>query len=156
VLTRKGEKVEYINYDLLVGSDGMRSVVREALVKRHWDFEMDVRDIFQNFKAVDVTRPKTLAANSMSLLPTIFPHMQGITLPETDGQVTISLGVAQNKFGIIALELKSHDPKVLAEFLKKNLKTFELDDYDDFAEQWVATRWNQTGMVDRNFYHCLP
>jgi kynurenine 3-monooxygenase len=156
VLTRKGEKEEYINYDLLVGSDGMRSVVREALVKRHWDFEMDVGDIFQKFKAVHVTRPKKLGANSMSVLPTIFPHMQGIALPETDGLVNISVGVARNKFDIIAPELKSDDPKVVAEFLKKNLAAFELDDYDEFAEQWVATRWNQTGMVHCNFYHSLP
>jgi hypothetical protein len=30
---------------------GVRSVVREALVKRHSDFEMDIGDIFQAFKA---------------------------------------------------------------------------------------------------------
>jgi 2-polyprenyl-6-methoxyphenol hydroxylase-like FAD-dependent oxidoreductase len=43
---------EYVSYDLLVGADGVRSTVREALVKKHFDFEIKVSDIFQNFKAV--------------------------------------------------------------------------------------------------------
>ena len=38
---------EYLPYDLLVGADGIRSTVREALVKRHFDFELNVSDIFQ-------------------------------------------------------------------------------------------------------------
>ena len=41
---------EYLEYDLLVGADGVRSTVREAMVKRHFDFELHVNDIFQTFK----------------------------------------------------------------------------------------------------------
>ena len=153
ILTRnkKTGKEQYLSYDLLVGADGIRSTVREALVKRHFDFEMDVGDIFQKFKAVHVTRPLKLHANGMSILPNVFPDMQGIALPETDGQVNISIGVPRNKFDSIAPELKSSDPKVVADFVKKNLKAFELDDYYDFAEKWVACRWNRTGMVHCNF-----
>ena len=158
ILTRnkKTGKEQYLSYDLLVGADGIRSTVREALVKRHFDFEMDVGDIFQKFKAVHVTRPLKLNANGMSILPNVFPDMQGIALPETDGQVNISIGVPRNKFDSIAPELKSSDPKVVADFVKKNLKAFELDDYYDFAEKWVACRWNRTGMVHCNFYHSVP
>ena len=31
---------EYLGYDLLVGADDVLSTVREALVKRHFDFEL--------------------------------------------------------------------------------------------------------------------
>jgi kynurenine 3-monooxygenase len=158
ILTRKDGKEEYIKYDLLVGSDGVRSVVREALVRRHFDFELDVGDIFQQFKAVHVALPKKLNANSMSLLPDVFTHMQGIALPEKDDQVNmvnISIGAPRNKFDKIPSELKSEDPLVVAKFLKDNLKCFELEDYDDFAKKWVECRWNRTGMVHCNFYHSL-
>jgi hypothetical protein len=70
----------YLPYDLLVGCDGVRSVVREAMVKRHSTFEMDVGDIFQTFKAVHVQRPDNVKEASMHLLPACFPNMQGIAL----------------------------------------------------------------------------
>ena len=52
VLIRKGDGSHefYMPYDLLVGCDGVRSVVREAMIKRHPTFETDVGDIFQAFK----------------------------------------------------------------------------------------------------------
>jgi len=69
--------------------------------------------------------------------------------------LNISVGVARNNFDKIAPELKSDDYKVVAEYVKKNFKGFELVDYEDFAKQWVGQRWNQTGMVHCNFYHSL-
>jgi kynurenine 3-monooxygenase len=50
MLRTKGTDDFYIPYDLLVGCDGIRSCVRESLVKRHNNFEMDVGDIFNEFK----------------------------------------------------------------------------------------------------------
>jgi kynurenine 3-monooxygenase len=52
ILVRKGDGSNefYLPYDLLVGCDGVRSVVREAMIKRHATFETDVGDIFQSFK----------------------------------------------------------------------------------------------------------
>lgn len=85
ILVRSGldddnDREFYLPYDLLVGCDGVRSVVREAMVKRHSTFEMDVGDIFQSFKAVHVERPDNVKEASMHLLPACFPHMQGIAL----------------------------------------------------------------------------
>jgi 2-polyprenyl-6-methoxyphenol hydroxylase-like FAD-dependent oxidoreductase len=98
VLTRKGDQEEYVQCDILIGSDDMRSVVGEALVKKHQDFETDVGDIFQSFKAVHVARPKQLGCQfHQHLLPAIFPNMQAIALPETDGQINISMGAPRNK-----------------------------------------------------------
>ena len=158
ILTRTtaGEGEErYLDYDLLVGCDGARSVVREALVKRHSTFEMDVGDIFQCFKAVHVKRPPKVDAASMHLLPGCFPAMQGIALPETGDLLNISMGVPRHLFESdqMAPELKSDDPKVVAQFVKDNFKAFDLVDYDDFAQQWVKQRWNRTAQVHCNFYH---
>lgn len=145
----------YIPYDLLIGCDGVRSTVREALVKRHSNFSCDVNDIFQSFKATHLKLPKDVSANALSILPDIFPYCSGIVLPETGGKMNLSIGVPKNNFDKIADELKSSDYKAVAEYARKNFRPFELQDYDDFAKQWVGQRWNETGMVHCNFYHSI-
>jgi len=147
----------YVPYDLLIGCDGIRSVVREAMIKRHSNFSCHVRDIFQEFKAVHVTIPKSINENALSVFPDIFPGFQGIALPETGNMVNISCGTARNAFDAMGENhpLKSNDIKIVSDYLKKHFKAFELDDYDDFATQWVQQRWNQTGMVNCNFYHSI-
>ena len=143
----------YISYDLLIGCDGVRSTVREALVKRHSNFSCDSTDIFQEFKQTHVALPEGVSGSSLSALPDVFPYCQGIALPETGGLVNIGIGTARNNFDKLPDELKSDDYKVVSEYVKKNLKAFKLVDTDDFAKQWVGQRWNQTGMIHCNFYH---
>jgi len=147
----ESNKETYLPYDLLIGCDGVRSTVREALIKGHSNFSCDTTDIFNDFKQVHVDLPKHLSRTGMSVLPEIFPRAQGIALPETSGKVNISIGYHRHLDK--AEELLSTDYQVVAEFVKKNFKAFELVDYDDFAKQWVGQRWNQTGMVHCNFYH---
>ena len=156
VLTRNNNTKEetYIPYDLLIGCYGVRSTVREALIKRHSNFACEVTDIFQEFKAVHVRLPKALSAKGMTVLPDILKGCQGIALPETGDLVNISIGSPRNLFhSTVDDELKSDDYKVVSKYLKENFKPFELQDYDDFAKQWVKQRWNQTGMVRCNLYH---
>ena len=151
---KDNDKEEYITYDLLVGADGSRSVVREALVKENYDFEMDFGDIFQNFRAVHVKRPASLKPATMALLPDCFSYMQGISLPMPDDMVNISIGVPRHNLDKIPAELKSDDPKVVAKYVRENLKCFELDDYDDFATKWIGNgRWKRTSQVHCNTYH---
>jgi len=140
-----------VDYDILLGCDGIRSVVRGAMIISHRDFECKVSDIFTKFKATHVAMPKKLDANSASLLPTVLPKMMGIALPEKGGVVNLSAGYTLND--PCDPELASDDPAVVAEYVKKNLKCFELVDYDDFAQQWVNQSWNTTGQVHCNYYH---
>lgn len=149
----KSKDETYVPYDLLIGCDGVRSVVREALIRRHSDFACSVSDIFQKFKAVHIQRPTSVSARGMSILPNCFKNFQGIVLPETGDNVNISIGVPHNLFDDIDPELKSEDYKIVSQYLKENFKAFELVDYDDFAKQWVGQRWNKTGQVHCNRYH---
>jgi kynurenine 3-monooxygenase len=141
----------YLDYDILLGCDGVRSVVRGAFVLSHRDFECKIADIFVNFKAVHVARPKKVNEASISLLPSCLPHMNGIALPEKGDMVNISAGYNLN--APCDPDLASNDPKVVAEYVKKHFKAFELEDYDDFARQWVGQSWNTTGQVHCNYYH---
>lgn len=153
--SKKDGQEEYMAYDLLVGADGSRSVVREALVKQNCDFEMDFGDIFNDFRAVHVTRPATLEPNTMAILPDCFSAMTGIALPMPDNMVNITIGPQRNNFDRIPADLKSKDPKVVAKFVRVNLKCFVLDDYDVFATKWTGNgRWNRTAQVHCIMYHC--
>ena len=146
---------EYVSYDLLVGCDGVRSTVREALVKRHSDFQFEYTDIFNEFKQVHVKQPTTVPTKGMSIIPNIFGVCNGILLPETGGMANISIGCPRNNFEKLPYELKSDDYKIVSKYIRENFKAFEMIDYDHFAKQWVGQRWNQTGMVHCNFYHSL-
>jgi len=148
----KTSKEIYVDYDLLIGCDGVRSCVRGAFVKTHRDFECDVGDIFSKFKAVHVTRPKSVKESSLHLFPNGLPNMNGIGLPETGNKLNISFGYYLNNPCQEAL--LSNDVEVVADYIKKNLK-LELDDYNDFAKQWVDQKWSTTGQVHCNFYHSL-
>eukprot|EP00986_Skeletonema_menzelii_P010744 scaffold5364_cov156-Skeletonema_menzelii.AAC.7 len=146
---------EYISYDLLVGADGVRSTVREALVKRHFDFELSVGDIFQCFKAVHIKCPDAICTTALSVMPNCLPHFNGIVLPETGGMINMSMGVPRNHFDdSISDDIKSDDVEVVCEYFKKNFKCFKLTEegYMDLATQWVNQRWNRTGMVHCNRY----
>lgn len=117
---------------------------------------MDFGDIFQLFRAVHVARPKDVDPASTVLFPECMPHMTGISLPMPGDLVNISIGVPRNEFDNISDDLKSDDPKVVAEYFRKNFKPFELADYDDFAEKWIANgRWNRTSMVHCSTYHSM-
>lgn len=145
----------YIPYDLLLGCDGVRSTVREALIKRHSNFTCNITDIFQEFKAVHVDLPKEVNGDALTLLPDILPYCQGIALPESNGKVNISIGLPRSSFDSLPKELKSDDYIIVAEYLRQHFAAFVLVDYEDFAKQWCSQRWNQTGMVHCNFYHSV-
>jgi len=123
-----GEKC-YLDYDLLIGADGARSVVREALVKSVYDFEMDVGDIFNRFRAVHVAMPQALGPKGITLLPNCFPHMNGIVLPMPGNLINISIGVSDNNFDKVSPDLSSDNPKIVAAYFRSNFKAFELADY---------------------------
>mmetsp|Transcript_19868 Transcript_19868/g.41676 ORF Transcript_19868/g.41676 Transcript_19868/m.41676 type:complete len:499 (-) Transcript_19868:337-1833(-) len=155
---KETKQEEYLPYDLLVGADGIRSTVREAMVKRHFDFELEVTDIFNTFKAVHIKKPEAISPTSISLLPNCLPKMNGICLPETGDVVNLSIGVSRNEFDVMPEGMKSDDPTVVAKYFQENFKAFKLseEEYLDFAVQWVNQRWNRTGMVHCNMYSSLP
>jgi kynurenine 3-monooxygenase len=155
VRNKRTNEEEYMAYDLLVGADGVRSTVRDALVKKHFDFELSVSDIFQNFKAVHIACPEAISPTALSVLPGCLPHFNGIALPESGGMVNLSLGVSRNNFDSnIDEDIKSDDADVVCNYFKNNLKCFKLTEegYMDLATQWVTQRWNRTGMVHCNRY----
>ena len=113
ILVRSKDKQEaHLDYDVLLGCDGIRSVVREALAKQHHDFELEVSGIFQNFRVVHVKRPDCVSANSMHTLPNIYPNMQGLVFSQTDGNSNISIRAGRLHFDKLPEEIKSYGPEL--------------------------------------------
>jgi len=141
----------YVDYDVLIGCDGVRSCVRECMLKNHRDFECSVDDIFNDFKAVHIDRPSSVANGATHVLPGCLKNINGIGLPELGDKLNLAFGYPKDTE--IDQELHSQDQKVVKLHFQKHFKAFELDDYDDLARQWVDQDWSQTGQVHCNYYH---
>jgi len=87
----------------------------------------------------------------MYVLPSALPKLVGIGLPEKGNVINLTFGYTCHD--PVGESMASDDPKVIAEYLKKHLKGFDLVDYDDFAKQWANQAWNSTSQVHCNFYH---
>lgn len=142
---------KYLDYDILIGADGIRSVVRSAMLQHEKHMECSVSDIFFRFKSVHVKRPEEFQSTSMHLLPDIVPHMTGIGLPEPGNYFNLNMGYQRH--APCEAGLNSDDPKIVAEYLRTSWKAAGKVDFDDMAEQWANQRWNSTGQVHCNMYH---
>ena len=141
-----------IHYDILLGCDGIRSVVRNAFINAHRDFEFDIRGTFGYGKSLHVALPPDVDEGTFMFINNALPDWNSFILPETGRQMNVALGTALNRK--CPPELESTDPKVVAEYFRKHWHVFPMD-VDDAGEQWVNQGWNTISQVHCNFYHSL-
>ena len=158
ILTRssvnnKNPTESYLDYDLLIGADGVRSVVREALVKNHVDFDLDIRDTFSKFKSVRVKRPVPLGPTQG--LVTMFCGMRVYGAPMQDEWLGLMFSCSRHLLHKLPPELMSRDPQVVAEFVRQHWNAIPLEDYNDIGKQWVNSPWNHNTQVHCNSYHSV-
>ena len=143
-----GEK--YINYDLLLGCDGVRSAVRAAIQANHRDFESSISNTFNWFKAAHIDCPPSVKMDSVTVLANTVPGCQAIMLPEVGGKVNFVAGHIANQ--LLHPMLSSDSADEVAAYMKESFQAFPFA-YEDFAKQWVAQPWMTTCQVHCNFYH---
>lgn len=139
-----------IAYDILLGCDGIRSIVRNAFLTKHRDFEFDLRGTFGYGKSVHVALPEGMDPGTFMFVNEALPNFGSFILPETGNKLNVALGTALNKE--CAPELKSDDAKVVADYFRKHWHAFEIDS-DEAGRQWVGQGWNTISQVHCNFYH---
>jgi len=143
-----------LEYDLLLGCDGIRSVVRNAFITTHRDFEFSLSGTFGTGKSVHIPLPKDVKEpGTFMFLNSPVPGAASFVLPETDNILNFNLGYPSNR--PIPNELMSDNPKVISTYFKNHFKIFDID-CDETAKQWVSQGWATTGQVHCNFYHSLP
>ena len=144
-----------IPYDLVLGCDGIRSVVRNAFLTTERDFEFDVSGTFGYGKAVHIPLPADVKDGTFMFINQALPGGWGsFILPETNQMLNVALGT--NLSRQCCAELQSPDPKVVARYFLQHWHAFELTAASAqlIGEQWVATKkWNKISQVHCNFYH---
>ena len=140
-----------IDYDILLGCDGVRSIVRNAFIANHRDFEFQLHDNFGIFKSIHITQPKSYPDGHFSLVDSCMPNVGCVVLPEKDGCINLAYGHRYDKSWDAALD--SNDPAEVAAYLKKNFTLFEMDDYEDAGKKWVEQKLATTSMAYCSFYH---
>ena len=139
-----------LDYDLLLGCDGIRSVVRNAFMTHHRDFTFSIQDAFNVGKSLHITKPPTIEEGHLFLLFNCLPNMVSYTSPERGGQLNFAGAYNRNK--PCDPEMMSDDPKVIKEYLEKHFTVFEMD-FEEAAQAWVKQTWNTLQQVHCNFYH---
>mmetsp|Transcript_37292 Transcript_37292/g.57251 ORF Transcript_37292/g.57251 Transcript_37292/m.57251 type:complete len:508 (+) Transcript_37292:104-1627(+) len=148
----KDKRDKYLEYDVLIGADGIRSVVRNAFVQNDRYFEFDISDSFATIKHLHIKRPEGVSNRAIHLLGDCLPGSIGaFGLPEKNGNMNLVVGSSNHNSR--PEELNSDDPAAVADYFRKNWNCAELDDYDEVAKQWVSQGWSVTGQVHCNTYH---
>jgi len=140
-----------LEYDILLGCDGIRSVVRNAFVTSHRDFAFDIQDNFGEFKGIHIPTPTDCDEGGFMILINILPNCNAFCLPERGNMLNVAIGWARNK--PCDPELLSKDPAVITEYFRKNLKYFRGIDFDEVGKLWAKQSLSTTGMAHCNFYH---
>lgn len=151
------EEMTGLEYDILLGCDGIRSVTRNSFLTNHRDFEFDLQGDFGTGKSIHVTRPKNISEGHFMLLFNCLPNVVAFVLPERGDQLNFGIGWSINKPPPTD-ELFSDDPKIIAAYLKENFKAGPFKNappefFDEFGEQWAKQRMADGQFVHCNFYH---
>jgi 2-polyprenyl-6-methoxyphenol hydroxylase-like FAD-dependent oxidoreductase len=145
-----GEPMTSLEYDVLLGCDGIRSIVRNAFITNHRDFEFDIEGAFGIYKSTHLTLPKDVDEGHFMFLLNPMPEVAAFVLPERGRKLNVAFGWNLNQ--TVDPALYSDDPKVVAAFAKKHFQNFDMD-CNEFAEQWTQQAFQSTQMVHCNFYH---
>jgi len=152
VFVRKSDEQDMkpIPYDIVLGCDGIRSVVRNAFITNHRDFEFDITGDFGRGKSVHITLPKSVPEGRFMFLAECLSNISAFILPERGGMLNFACGYVLNT--PCDEELFSKDAQVVSDYFRKNFTVFDMD-FDEMGREWVAQGWSTGQMVHANFYH---
>merc|ERR1711874_648174 len=126
------EDDRFIDYDIIIGCDGIRSVVRNAIASTNRNFEFSITDTFGLGKAFHVDCPPGVDPGTFFLLINAVPNMISFTLPETGNKFNVNLGFRPDQKDTIDPVLFTDDVDEISAYFKKHFHAFKMD-CDDAA-----------------------
>jgi kynurenine 3-monooxygenase len=151
LLEDKGEEEWYIDYDYLIGCDGVRSIVRATMQTEMRNLSYDMSDTFSCFKSLFIEKPAGIPPHSLLILVESLPNITMIAAPHSSGILNLLVGHFKNN--TIASDLLSRDIDTVEKYVKAHFKAFPIADYSDFAKQWVNQEWSTTSQLHCSSYH---
>eukprot|EP00158_Paraphelidium_tribonemae_P006466 Partr_v1_DN27830_c2_g1_i2_m23282 putative Catalyzes the hydroxylation of L-kynurenine (L-Kyn) to form 3-hydroxy-L-kynurenine (L-3OHKyn). Required for synthesis of quinolinic acid len=140
-----------VSYDLLVGADGLRSMVRNSLFSQYHKFEVAQSSIFLILRSIYIECPENLPYAAMHIVADQLKNCNIMLIPAPNNKMNFLFSVAENV--VVDDALISSDPAVIGKYLEENLTAFKISEEE--CKELAAARWYQTGQVTCNMYH-LP
>ena len=143
----------YLDYDLVIGCDGIRSIVRNAIANTDRNFEYSMRDASGMGKALQLKRPPTVEPGSLLMTVNALPNnIIAFTLPQKGDMLNVNFGLCCDQKDKIDPVLLSDDLDGISAYFKKHFYAFDID-CDDVARQWTSQGWNSISQLNCNIYH---
>jgi hypothetical protein len=86
-----------LEYDILLGCDGIRSIVRNAFVTHHRDFEFDIQGAFGTGKSVHLTFPQSVGEGHFMFLLKCLPNFLCTSRTRKKTQLWLWLELESNR-----------------------------------------------------------
>ncbi|KAI3656782.1 hypothetical protein MP638_004129 [Amoeboaphelidium occidentale] len=109
-----------IHYDLLVGADGARSMVRNSLFTKLPEFEGQQGSIFMFIKSIFMQAPEGFANDVMLGIPGGIKGMMIMFMPGPEGSMNVLFTTNDNS--VVDEEIWRNDPDQLCVYLNKHIK----------------------------------
>lgn len=152
--TCQTESEKFITFDLIVGCDGVNSVVREAMQKEWPAFEVSQRELAGKFKTIqlaDVPSDK-LDPTAVSLVMPQKGSTTAFVEPVSDSGRCCVLFAGSNSSDPL---LASSDANEIEQVLRERYPSFRSEALISAAEQLATIpKASQASSVQCNIYHC--
>ena len=143
----------YLGYDLLLGCDGIQSIVRNSFLTHHQDFYCSIQNAAgARMKSIHLTRPSNAEEDRHFFLWNCPPKMTSFAVPKRGGQINFLCSYAVQ--APPDPDMLSEDPKIVQAYLEKHFTRFDLN-FAEAARAWVEQTWTTTQQVRCNFYHSI-
>mmetsp|Transcript_17854 Transcript_17854/g.32371 ORF Transcript_17854/g.32371 Transcript_17854/m.32371 type:complete len:896 (+) Transcript_17854:52-2739(+) len=153
----EGKYEERLSYDLLLGCDGIRSVVRDCFMRKR-DFQLNVSGGGAEGKSLHVKRPEKLPAHAMHIaIGTGKGGFGWLALPQLDKDMqpnvwNLNMGFPAHQRGEVDPALFGTDVDKIAAVFEEYFSHTGLD-CREAAEAYVKTEYTELGNARCNFYH---
>ncbi|CAM9114868.1 unnamed protein product [Chrysoparadoxa australica] len=139
-----------LSYDLLIGADGVRSVVRNSLFSQHRDFACSNASLFGLSKSLYLDhQPEGYDPKYFYMMPGALKNLTAVALCGPQKTLNMAFGLPDHLPA--DKEILSSDPEVVFKYFRKNFKPWSVN--MQFCREFCKARWYSIGQVKCNVYH---
>lgn len=141
-----------LEYDLLIGCDGVHPFVRNMFEDIHDDFAYTEADKVGVARTMTLEFPRNTEGSFMTFIKNM-PNITTAIFPEEGSdQLLLTCGYESDRPP--DPELESGDPELISAYFETHFKAFAMD-WEEVGYAWVQQPTFKTGMMSCNYYHSM-